>query len=306
MSNQRNYRAFSERHDLPLCFQPWWLDAVCGHDNWGAAISDESAERARAVWPWFLTKRMGLPVVLLPPFTSYGGPWLVAGNSGSSSKYTAEYKIYPQLIAQLPKVWFFRQNLHPNCRNWLPLHWAGFRETVRYTYRLHPDVGLDSVWEGFFPSLRSHLRKAERTVHISRNDAALDVLWTLNAASWRRQGLRQPHTLYTLRQLHQALQQRGHSALWLAHSMDDEQQPCAALYLVYDSRSAGVLITGADTAGRSAAALPALYWEALRFALQKGLVFDFEGSMHPGIERAFRAFNAHLTPYHQIYKWGPG
>lgn len=305
MSNQDRYRIFSEQHDLPPCFQPWWLDAVCGEERWDAAIADGPEARVRAVWPWYRTRRLGLPVVLSPPFTSYGGPWLVAGNSGSSSKYTAEYKIYTQLIAQLPKVLFFRQNLHPDRRNWLPLYWAGFRETVRYTYRLHPDTILDRLWMGFFPSLRSHLRKAEKMVYIGRDDTALDILWMLNAASWGRQGLRQPHSIHTLRKLHQALQQRGHSALWLAHCTGS-QKPIAALYLVYDNHSAGVVITGAGEKGRATAALSALYCEAIRFAFEKGLVFDFEGSMHPGIERAFRAFNAHLTPYHQIYKWGPG
>jgi hypothetical protein len=239
---------------------------------------------------------MGIPLVTMPPFTSYGGPWL------ASDKYTAEYKIYTQLIAQLPKVLFFQQTMHPDRQQWLPLHWAGFRQSVRYTYRLHPETDLDAVWKGFFPSLRTHLRKAERMVQIVRADTAIDTLWSLNGKSWNRQGLQQPHIFQTFCNLHEALESRGHCALWLAVNKSSDI-PLAALYLTFDGRSAGVLITGCSEEGRSVGALHALYWEAIRFALPQGMIFDFEGSMHPGIGEAFRAYNGALTPYNRIYRW---
>ena len=288
---------------LPLCFQPWWLDAVCGADRWGAALSDASDEPIRVVWPWFRTWRLGIPVVLPPPFTSYGGPWIFGRLGESVHKYTAQYPIVSRLAAQLPKVWFFRQNLHPDLAQPLPLHWAGFRETTRYSYRLDPSPGLEDLWRGFSPALRGHLRKAEAAVEIRRADTAADVLWALNAASWRRQGLPQPQRFQVFKRLHDALQQRGSSVLWLAICRASGA-PWAALYVVYDGRTAGALLSGAAPAARPFAALPALYWEAVQFAFQKKLQFDFEGSMHAGIERAFRSFNGRLTLYGQIRRPG--
>lgn len=302
MNVKRLYQVFSEQHYLPLQLQPWWLDAVCERGFWNAALAEGPPGQIRAVWPWFRTTRMGIPMVTLPPFTSYGGPWPANDDAANGSKYTAEYKIYAQLIEQLPNPVFFRQSMHPDRQNWLPLHWAGFRQSVRYTYRLQPTLGLENVWSNLFPSLRSHIRKAGRQVCAVRADSAIGALWALNAASWRRQGLRQPHDFQTFSKLHEALSGRNHSALWLAFGTD-RPVPVAALYLIFDSRYAGVLLTGSDAGGRSAAALHALYWEAIRFSLSKGLVFDFEGSMHPGIERAFRAYNGVLTPYNRIYKW---
>ncbi len=303
MDNQTRYRIYSAQNYLPLCFQPWWLDAVCGADCWGAALSDASYEPIRVVWPWFCTRRLGIPVVVPPPFTSYGGPWIFGRPGESAHKYTAQYPIVSRLAAQLPKVWFFRQNLHPDTAQQLPLHWAGFRETTRYSYRLDPRPGLEALLRGFSPALRGHLRKAEAVVEIRREDTAADVLWALNAASWRRQGLPQPQRFQVFKRLHAALQQRGGSALWLAYCRASGA-PWAALYVVYDDRTAGALISGAASDGRPFAALPALYWEAIQFAFQKNLQFDFEGSMHAGIERAFRSFNGRLTPYGQIQRPG--
>lgn len=302
MDNQTRYRISSVQDYLPLCFQPWWLDAVCGADRWGAALTD-SYEPVRIIWPWFGTRRTGISVVVPPPFTSYGGPWVFGQSDTNAHKYTAQYRIISRLVAQLPKVWFFRQNLHPDLLHRLPLHWAGFRETTRYSYRLDSSPGLERLWLGFSPALRGHLRKAEAAVEIRRQDAAADVLWTLNAASWRRRGLPQPHRFEVFSRLHGALQQRDSSALWLAYCRATGA-PWAALYVVYDSRTAGALFSGAAPAGRPFAALPALYWEAIQFAFQKKLQFDFEGSMHAGIERAFRSFNGRLTPYNQVQRWG--
>jgi hypothetical protein len=303
MDNQTRYRICSARDYLPLCFQPWWLDAVCGPDGWGAVLADEPDDPIRVVWPWYRTRRLGIPVVVPPPFTSYGGPWIFGQSGESTHKYTAQYPIVSRLAARLPKVWFFRQNLHPDTALRLPLHWVGFRETTRYSYRLDPSSGLENLWRDFSPALRGHLRKAEMAVEIRRQDAAADVLWALNAASWRRHGLPQPQRFQVFKRLHGALQQRGCSALWLALCRATGA-PWAALYVAYDGRTAGALISGAAPGGRPFAALPALYWEALQFAVQKNIQFDFEGSMHAGIERAFRSFNGRLTPYGQIQRPG--
>lgn len=46
-------------------------------------------------------------------------------------------------------------------------------------------------------------------------------------------------------------------------------------------------------------------WRSILFAKQTGAqVFDFEGSMQPGIEKYFREFGGDLIPYAAVEKSG--
>ena len=105
------------------------------------------------------------------------------------------------------------------------------------------------------------------------------------------------------RRLHAALLQRGQVACWLALDRHSGE-PHAGLCVAYDTRRAGILLTGTDPAHKSASAIWLLFWEAIVFCLEKQLSLDFEGSMDRNIERGFRAFGADLVPYHSI--WRPG
>jgi len=61
------------------------------------------------------------------------------------------------------------------------------------------------------------------------------------------------------------------------------------------------LLAGSDGRTRHHGALALLIWEALRLASHLGVVFDFEGSMLPRVERMFRAFGAEQRPYLQLW-----
>ena len=44
-------------------------------------------------------------------------------------------------------------------------------------------------------------------------------------------------------------------------------------------------------------------WEAIKLAKLKGLkTFDFEGSMHPPIEKYFRGFGGKVVPFFEVKK----
>jgi hypothetical protein len=49
-------------------------------------------------------------------------------------------------------------------------------------------------------------------------------------------------------------------------------------------------------------AMSLLFWNAIKLASEKGLAFNFEGSMIPGVERFFRSFGGGLTPVFYISK----
>ncbi len=300
--------------------QPWWLDAVCVAGDWDVCLATDGGGKVLGAMPFYKTRRFGFSVVQQPLLTSYAGPWLnYPSNLKPSKRLDFEKKAFDDLIRQLPRTAFFQQNFRPDVQNWLPFHWAGFRQTTRYTYIFNDLSDLEKTKAGFKNTLRSDLKKAEQAVEISVahlegaphlktfDDGASKLLFQLHEMSFQRKNRRPPYSFETFRRLHSALTERRQSAIFIARDknvahLQGVPHLHAGLCLAFDERCAAVLLTGADPAFKSSSAAWALLWEAMKFCSERGLSLDFEGSMERDIERGFRAFGAQLRPYHQIWK----
>lgn len=286
--------------------QPWWLDAVCSSGAWDVCLATGAGNVITGALPYFITQRWGLKIIRQPPLTSYGGPWVHYPENQDlklQKRVNLERKILEELVRQLPKAAFFQQSFRPEIHNWLPFQWSGYRQTTRYTYLFHKLNDLELIWAGCKNTLRTDIRKATRSVGVHREPDALMIAWELHLKSFLRKGKRPPYSYETVRSLHDVLLERGQSICFVARDRDSNI-PHAALYLAFDARNASVLFTGQDPAFKSISAVWLLFWEAIKYCSEKGLAFDFEGSMEREIERGFRAFGAQLTPYHQIWKAG--
>ncbi len=298
------YAEFCRNNYLPLHLQPWWMDAVCGEASWDVCIATDRGGRVTGVLPYYLTKRWGLRVIQQPSLTTYSGPWFCYPDDAAmkgTTRYTFEKKTCTALIAQLPKVAFFQQNLLPAMDNWLPFYWSGFRQTTRYTYIFEDTSDLPTLRKGLKSNLRTNIRKAEKAVVIRDGTAA--EIFALYSASLQRRFMPTPCSLQTFERLHDALAKRNNCKIFLA-ALPEPGMPVAGVYLAFDERRASVLLTGIYAEHRSLYANLYLLEQALYFCHAHGLSLDFEGSMHPDIEHAFRGFGARLTPYHQIWKAG--
>lgn len=295
------YTEFCRVTNAPLQWQPWWLDAVCGPDNWAVAITAVRQGIPMGVLPYFKTHRMGLPVVQQPPFTAYAGPWFHPDSRHPTSAWRKRQRMLENLIGQLPRVVFFQQCFHPAMQNWLPFYWAGFRQTTRYTYLLPGTLDASNLYGSFKSSLRTELRRATEYTEIVEEENPESIFY-LNKLSFARKGLRQPYSQSIFQRLHQALAERRQALALLACDRKTGT-PHAGLYLAFDTQEAAVLLTGFDPAYRHSGALHGLYWQAIQYCAARKLSLDFEGSMQPGIERVFRGFGGQRTPYMQIWRW---
>ena len=305
MSDSKSrYSEFCRKSYVPLHFQPWWLDAVCGAEGWNVVLSTDASGQIRGVLPYHQTRRWGLKIIQLPPLTSYAGPWLIYPEQPdfkAVSRLSFEKKVMTELIQQLPRTFFFKQNFRPEIQNWLPFYWQGFRQTTRYTYQFQSPINLEKITAGFKHTLRTDLKKAEKQTEIRRDDQAWAQVFDLNRRSFQRKNLRQPYQQKTFKNLHDALQLRQQSACFLAYDRLSGQ-PSAGLYLVFDTQQAAILMTGTAPEFKGQCGVYGLIWEAIRFCAEHALQLDFEGSMDEKIEYSFRAFGAELQPYSQIWR----
>ena len=63
--------------DIPLFFQPWYLDIVRQNGTLDAAISLNKAGKIQGVLPYFLSSKYGISHITMPVLTPYLGPWLI-------------------------------------------------------------------------------------------------------------------------------------------------------------------------------------------------------------------------------------
>ena len=134
MSNKDIYlKLFSQEPEkFPVLFSPWWLDAVCGEENWDVLLYSKG-DKIYGLWPYFRTKQNIFNKILQPGFTQYNGPLLFYPEGLTEVKRLEfEKKVISNLIDILPKeVDMISINSNPLLLNWLPFYWRGFRQTTR-------------------------------------------------------------------------------------------------------------------------------------------------------------------------------
>ncbi len=282
---------------LPIFFQDWWLEAVAP-GAWHVATIEENG-RVIASMPYIYRRHRHLSVMDMPRLTPYLGPWLAPLPGKYATRLSREHQLLNALIQQLPPFDFFSQRFHPRFTNWLPFYWRGFRQTTYYTYLIDDLTDLDQVWDAFRPNIKRAIRKAQKQV-VVHTEGDVATFWRLNQMTFQRQGLQPSYSLEDLMRIDAACAAHHQRRIFFAE--DAQGRIHAALYLVWDDHAAYYLMGGNDPALQASGAPSLLMWEAIQFAAGVTHVFDFEGSMIPGVERFFRSFGARQTPYFHLTK----
>jgi hypothetical protein len=276
--------------------QPWWLDALAP-GAWDAVeIQEGGATVARL--PFVRRHRLGVTVLTQPALTPHLGPWLRPLAGKECTRLAREHELLGCLVDRLPAHDVFHQNFHRSLQNWLPFCWKGFKQTTYYTYVLDDVSDPRAIWADFRENVRRQIRKAERTLTVSASDD-VGYFLHLNRKTFERQGMDLPYPPALIGRLDEACAARGARRILVAE--DEARRPHAALYLVWDDRSAYYLMGGADPALRTSGAMSLLMWEAIKHAGTVTRAFDFEGSMVEPIERFFRAFGPRQAAYLHVF-----
>lgn len=294
-SARERYRQFSDASDaLPLFLRAWWLDATCGTGGWDAALVERGGEVV-GVLPYLRRERLGMLMLGQPMLTQYLGPWLAV----EVADFARAKDVMGELLAALPPFARYSQNWSPAITNWLPFHWAGFRQTTRYTMQLSNLGKLDDVWSGFQVNARTDVRKATGRFGVRlRANPSLTQFLELAKLTFARQRMQMPYSDQFLAGLDAACAARNCRRIFIAE--DEQGRAHAGAYVVWDAATSWYLIGGGDPSLRNSGATSFCIWEAIRFAATVSGRFDFEGSMIEPIERFFRSFGASHVPYFHV------
>lgn len=302
MSEKEIYRKLCVEEDsIPLFSQDWWLDAACGRD-WDVLLKEKDG-KIQAAMPLYTPCKN---IVSMPHYTQTQGIWFkpVASDMKYASLLRQRQVICQSFIERLKPYKSFFQNFNSAFTDWLPFYWDGYAQTTRYTYILHNIKEVDRCLETMSQQTRRNLKTAaEQSIEVRRG-IPVDAFLQMQALTFERQNLRNKQSKDVLLRLIEAARAREQGDLFGGYDAGGKLH--AAAFVVWQKSAAYYIAGGSDPSQRASGAHSLVLWDAIQFVSKYTNVFDFEGSMIPGVERFFREFGGVQTPYFQLSKGQPG
>jgi len=299
VTNKEKYRKFCEKEkNIPIFSKDWWLDSVCGEANWDVVLVEKGQEIFASL-PYIKTKRTVFEMISMPKLTQTMGVYI---------KYPPKQKYYKRLswekdmmsklIDGLPKVDTFSQNFDKSITNWLPFYWAGYEQTTRYTYVVE-NMTIEELEKNLETDIRRRRRKAyEAGVEVYESHD-VEKFYELNTMTFKRQGREVPYSFDFVKKLYESCKLNDAVKMYFAKY---EGNIIAVNFLIYDENTVYYLMGGIHPDFKDLGGMDIVQFESIKFALESGRAFDFEGSMIESIEKYFRSFGAVQKPYFNITK----
>ncbi|SFV68253.1 hypothetical protein MNB_SV-14-513 [hydrothermal vent metagenome] len=300
MTNIEKYRKYSkENRNIPLYSRDWWLDATCSEGSWDVALV-EIDNKIVASMPFYIKKRAFFRAITLPKLTQTMGPYIeYPKNQTLYKRLSYEKKIMNKLIEQLPKVDMFNQSFHHNITNWLPFYWQGYKQSTGYTYIIEDLSNMDKVFKGFTSSTRNDIRKAEKNGIKVIDSEDIEAFYEIIKLTFKKKKLKARESLEFIKELY--LKAKEKDAIMMKFAVKDDVVYSVSLCF-YDNKTLYEIMAGSNRYINLLGSQQLLKLEVMRFASEKSLSFDFEGSMVEGVEYRNRSFGAVQTPYFNITK----
>ena len=304
MSAKERYRQLCREEDTLSVFQQdWWLDAVCGENNWNVILSERKGQIAGAL-PYYFQYSGRKIRILTPQLTQSIGIWL---RKNGTKKYVKELSeemdVLNSLIEQLEELPLLTCQIKNNIKltNWLPFYWKGFSLTTYYSYRIEDISDTEKVWEEFANMKKKNINKALREGIEIHFDLSAEDFYNNHTLTLKKQGKSISYTREFFFRIYEAAY--SHKAGRTIYATDTAGNLHGALFVIWNKECAYDLISTSDPDYRTSGASSLLIYEMIKFLSDEGIkVFDFEGSMIPGVEESFRHFGARQTPYFLIWK----
>lgn len=299
MTNKEAYRLFLAKEAVSVYNQPWWLDAVCGPENWDVWLY-RRGEELLAAMPYYMEQRGAYRYITKAPLTQNNGI-LFRHDPGAKLQKRASFeeKVIEEAVAWLARQQLdvYEQQYSHHFTNWQPFFWNGFKCVLRYTYIIEEPADSAAVMAGYSAKLRNDIKKG------MQNAASVEGLdpeefYREHEKIYAKQGLPCPFSRALWMRLYQACMDNGSGTTLCVRNHAGEVSSLA--FLVWDAHYVYLLMGGAIPAHSSENTFSYLVHRSIALAGEKGLGFDFEGSMIRRIAKTFRDYGGIPMPYYRI------
>ena len=298
-SNKESYEYFiKNRDDISLFQQVYWLDSVCGVNNWNVILHKDKGGEINAFMTYYLRKYKGQTIIKLPPLTPYMGIWIEAKFLTKNNR-TSYNNISKYLIDRIPKNIWINLPQNPAYYNWLPYYWENYQGTVMYSYTISKENNINDLKLTLKKSLRKVINRANARLKLIKNDNILEY-YKLLEKSFSKNNSTVPFTSNKLDEIYSSLKKNNAGQLFFA--LDEKNRINGGILLGIDKQNVYVIGFGKDYDIAHSETSEFLQWKSMEFAINEGKDFDFNGSMIKGINSMITSFPVDQQLYYRIFK----
>ena len=287
--------------DIELYNKPFWLDAVCGQDNWDAVVVLVDDEIVAAV-PYFIKKKYGMNFITQPQLTQHMTIWQKPiQETKKEKKLEYEFEIINSIAEGLLEVGvdYILQTYSPSLDNWEPFYWNGFKQETLYTFIIKKGKNFEEIQQQLSSNLKRDIKKAGKTAKIEET-RDLEEFYKYNCMSFERQEKQNPISIELLERIYRACSEND--ACKMLKVVDDENEIHCVGFYVFDKNNVYEILLGTNPQKRSSNFKSLMTLHMIKFACETQRNFDFEGSMIKSIANYNRRFGADLVPYYKVWK----
>lgn len=273
--------AVEKEANLPLFYQPWWLDAAVGSENWEPWVHPSGV-----LWPCIRKRILGLSYRTQVPFATGIGWYSEQDIPDIPAMLQQKNILYWQCSVPEPQA--------------LALHKHGFSAMAALNYVIPAHTQEAFLWRKMNELSRRNINKADKLLQI-RENPPVDQLHALITRSLKRNGIRMRYSRQWLHNLLEiALQKDAASSL---AAQDAQGNVHAVALLVRDAQKVYYLFGGLDERIPQVGASRLLLWHGIRAALQQGRTFDFHGGNTPGVAQVYASMGGEPIPYVRMVRY---
>ena len=277
----------------------WWLDAIT-KSNFKILVVINCKEI-----------QAGIPLaydnngkINEPPLTRTLGPiFKRLSNISNYSQRMLNRKWLNLLLDKIDKKKVFQFCTHHNYHDWLTFRWKGYKQTTRYTYLIDNNETEDEIWQKFTQNRKRDIKIAlGNNLHVKISDD-FKLLYKMIELTYKRQGKKFGLRYNDFKRLDVEIKNRNMRRIFITY--DEHNQPHAALYVVFNSKSAYYLLCGSNPKLRHLKGNILAFWQAIKYFRTRTNYSNFGGSDIERIENFLKQFGGKLTQYFHIFTEKP-
>jgi len=289
------FKDFVQKHNL-FFHSPAWVN--CYGSELHQYVILNNNDEIIGCFLLYQYQKAFLKFIISPPFTPgialfFVNPALTVVNKNSFSKEVMS--LLAQFVNDL-KAHVVDVLLDENFTDAQPFIWKNFKVSPRFSYHINLNYTDEEIYERLSSEKRKSISKAEKDgLKVLPIDDHLIMIKYITA-SLHKGGVLSNEKI--LEGIIQTLAQHP-QAIALQAILDGKIR--AISVSVVDQNKCIYLFGGYDHQQPHHGAGVSCMWHSIKYAKHKGAhIFDFEGSMHPGIERYYREFGGTMFTSHQI------
>ena len=301
MTNKEKYIQFCKSVYVPVYSKAWWLDVVCQPENWDVWLYEKNQDILAAM-PYYIEMRGNYKYITKPPLTQNNG---IIFKIYEKTKIETKAKFQEHVIDEANEfieslaLDVYEQQYHYSFNNWLPFFWNHYTAITRYTYVLEDTSDLEALWNGISSNYRKNIKKGYKNARVCIG-YDMDEFWEQHKKVFMKQGLECPFSYDLWAHLYAACKENDCGRI--LYAKNDSNNILSILFLVWDEQSVYHLLGGNMPEYQHLQTYEMLTWEGIKFASQKCLKYDFEGSVIKRISKSMRQFGGIPMPYFRIRK----